>query len=72
MLNFCRDIFGRVAKQLDKKAKFNFKIYDVINWETNNWNTLYTYLKFKIYRLQYAHYPISQEVKEIEQLNLVI
>ena len=72
MLNFCRDIFGRVAKQLDKKAKFNFKIYDVINWETNNWNTLYTYLKFKIYRLQYAYYPISQEVKEIEQLNLVI
>ena len=36
-LKFCLDIFGYVAKQLDKKAKVDFKIYDVINWETNNY-----------------------------------
>ena len=27
-----------VGKQLDKKANIYFKIYDVINWETNNYN----------------------------------
>ena len=25
-------------RKLDKKAKFNFEIYDVINWETNDYN----------------------------------
>ena len=38
-LNFCRDFFGHVGKRLDKKAKVIFKIYNVINWETNNYNT---------------------------------
>ena len=38
-LNFCPDIFGHVRKRLDKKAKVNFKIYGVINWETNNCNS---------------------------------
>ena len=28
-LSFCPDFFGHVGKQLDKKAKVNFKIYDV-------------------------------------------
>ena len=27
---------GFCEKQLDKKAKLNFKIYDVTTWETNN------------------------------------
>ena len=31
--------FGQVAKQLDQKHKFNFKIYDVSTWLTNNCNT---------------------------------
>ena len=31
IFNFCPDLFGHVAKRLDKKAKVNFKIYDVIN-----------------------------------------
>ena len=39
-LNFCPDFFGHVEKRLDKKAKVNFTIYNVINWETNNYNTL--------------------------------
>ena len=39
ILNFCPDFFGHVGKQLDEKAKVNFKIYDVINCETNNYNT---------------------------------
>ena len=30
--------FGPVEKRLDMKAMINFKIYDVKNWETNNYN----------------------------------
>ena len=36
---FCSDFFGHVGKWFDKKAKVDFKIYDVTNWETNNCNT---------------------------------
>ena len=32
-------LFGHVGKQLDKKAEFNFKIYDVTGWITNNCKT---------------------------------
>ena len=38
-LNFCPDLFGHVGKQLDNKAKFDFNMYDVINWKINNYNT---------------------------------
>ena len=38
ILDFCSDFFGHVGKRLDEKAKVNFKIYDVINYETNNCN----------------------------------
>ena len=38
-LNFCPDFFAHAWKQFDKKANLNFKIYDVINWEANNYNT---------------------------------
>ena len=35
-----------VEKLLDEKAKINFKIYDVMNWETNNYNkNIALYLK---------------------------
>ena len=37
-LHFCPDVFGHVGKRLDKKAKINFKVYDVTTWETNNYN----------------------------------
>ena len=33
-INFCPDFFGYVGKGTNKKAKVNFKIYDVANWET--------------------------------------
>ena len=36
---FCPDIFDHVEKRLDKKGKVDFKIFDVINWEKNNYNT---------------------------------
>ena len=29
IFKFCPDVFGHVGKQIDKKAKANFKIYDV-------------------------------------------
>ena len=32
-------IFKLVEKWLDKEGKAKFKTYDVINWETNNYNT---------------------------------
>ena len=32
-------LFGHVGKQLDKKGKVNFQIYDVTDWKTNNYNT---------------------------------
>ena len=32
-------LFGYVEKRLDKKAMINYKIYDVIQWATNNYNT---------------------------------
>ena len=38
-LKFCTDFFDRLEKQLDKKAQVSSKIYDVINFETNNDNT---------------------------------
>ena len=45
-LNLSPDFFGRVVKQLKKKAKINFKMFDVINWETNSYNTYISqYLK---------------------------
>ena len=31
--------FGYVEKRLDKNAMINFKIYDVTDWTTNNYNT---------------------------------
>ena len=31
-------LFGYVEKRLDKKAMVNFKIYDVTDWATNNYN----------------------------------
>ena len=37
-LDFSPHFFGNVGKQLDKKAKPNFKIYDVLNWETINYS----------------------------------
>ena len=35
-LSFCPDFLAREGKRLNKKAKTNFKIYDVMNWETDN------------------------------------
>ena len=31
--------FGDAEKRLDKKAKVNFKIYDVTDWTTNDYDT---------------------------------
>ena len=35
-LHFCADFFDHVGK--DKKAKLNFKVYDVTTSTTNNYN----------------------------------
>ena len=36
--NFCADIFGHLGKRINRKTKVNFKIDEVTNWETNNYN----------------------------------
>ena len=38
-LNFCLDFFCHERKRLDKKAKVYFKIYHVMIWEANSYNT---------------------------------
>ena len=38
LFKFLLDFFAYARKGIDKKAKVNFKIYDFINWETNNQN----------------------------------
>ena len=48
IFSFCSEFFGYVWKWLDKKAKVNFKIYHITNWNTNNYNEHITrYLKNK-------------------------
>ena len=39
IFNFYLDFIDLVVKLLDKKAKVNFKIYGIMNWETSNYNT---------------------------------
>ena len=55
IFTFLSCLFGYVKKRLDKKAKVNFKICDVANWTTSNYNTC----------------PISQEIKASREWNLV-
>ena len=38
-LKFLSLVFCRVRKRLDKTAKHDFKVYDVIDWQRNNYNT---------------------------------
>ena len=33
------DFFIHVGKWPDKKAKVSLKVYDIINWKINNYNT---------------------------------
>ena len=39
IVTFLSWLFRYVEKRLDKKAMVNFKIYDVADWTTNNYNT---------------------------------
>ena len=32
-LNFCSDFLDHVGKRFDKKAKINFKMYDLAGWK---------------------------------------
>ena len=38
-LHFCPDFFGYIEKWLDKKGKFNFKIYDVTDQTKISYHT---------------------------------
>ena len=43
---FLSRLFGYVEKRLDKIAMVNFKVYDVTDWTTHNYNThIAQYLK---------------------------
>ena len=37
-LHFRPDFFGCVKKRFDNKAKVNFKIHDIANWNSNSYN----------------------------------
>ena len=39
LFTFLSWFFGYAEKRLDKKAKVDFKIYDVTDWTTINYNT---------------------------------
>ena len=46
IFKFFRAFFGDVGKRLDKRTNDSFKIYEIINWEVNNYNThIAKYLK---------------------------
>ena len=60
-------IFGYSGKQLDKKAKINFKIYDVTDWGTNKYNTQSgsETLSFnKIWREEYFSTKVIQKMRQ--------
>ena len=38
ILNYCPDFFGHAGKRLDKKAKINLKMFEVVNLETKYCN----------------------------------
>ena len=38
-LSFSPNLFGHAVKQLVKKTNVNFKTCDIINWDTNHYNT---------------------------------
>ena len=66
-LNVCPKCLNNVGKLLDKGVKVNLKIYDVKNWERNNYNihifniSISQYFNISIF--QYFHISISHEVK---------
>ena len=62
-LSFCPNFFDHVRKQLDKKAKLNFKIYDVTEWTINNCNTQFPNILKSI---------VNQTNNEISSVNEVI
>ena len=77
IFKFCPDLLDHVGKFLDRKAKVNFRNYNVINWETNNYNTaIAKYLKNQrqsdnefwsvntIQRDKYFSLKIMQEMKQ--------
>ena len=41
-LRFSPDFFSHVEKRFVKKANVDFKTSDIINWDTNNYNTQIT------------------------------
>ena len=46
IFTFLSWLFGYLETRLDEKAMVNFKIYDMADWTTNNYNTYITqYLK---------------------------
>ena len=46
IFKFLSRLFGYIEKRLEKMAKVNFKIYDVTDWTTNNYDTyIAQYLK---------------------------
>ena len=46
IFTFLSSLFGYAENRLNEMAKINFKIYDITDWTTNNYNThIVQYLK---------------------------
>ena len=66
-LNLCPYFFIYVEKQLDQKAQVKFKIYDIENWEINNFSThIVQYLKkaIKMKFVQFTEYNMRNNFLE--------
>ena len=47
IFTFLSWLFGYLETRLDEKAMVNFKIYDMADWTTNNYNTYITQYPMK-------------------------
>ena len=54
-LNFCPDFCTNAGTWLDKKAKFNFKIYDVTDWIIINATVIKSNQAMKLCQLTECH-----------------
>ena len=65
-----------IGKRFNKNAKVNFKIYDVTNWNTNNYtinilpDILKTWATFSMLKLSWKMEPLKRSLKQPSSLKL--
>ena len=56
-------LFGYAEKGLDKKAMINFKIYEVTDWATNNYNTHITQMVSTLIWIYFGRLWLGHTIK---------